>query len=305
MNNHLTKDQELELGRVIQTSLRAKEILALKKTDDGYNLMPVDEGKLETLIKDGAAARESLIMSNLGLVWSRARANNAKYSSDLSLEDLYQEGVIGLMKALDKYDPALKNKFSTVAYYWIEQSIGRSVNKTGRLVRSPENRVQDRMNMNKMRANLEDSGLSQREIDQKIMKDLNLSISDFMSINAAAASTASLNKPISSEGGESKDLMDYVSDKNASETSEEVVVRNEIFSILNNKIAELTPIERDVIAASFMVEGLTEKRLSIREVREEHGITAQKFKRTLNEALNKIKRYFVDQGITSEDFLKD
>lgn len=126
----LTAKEEVELGRRIQLALK------LRKNADGVE--PNDPVLLDTL-RRGEQARDQLIAANLLLVLAWARRYQA---GSFELSDLFQEGVIGLMKAAERFDPELEFKFSTYAVWWIRQSITRAIADKERLVRLPVHRVE-------------------------------------------------------------------------------------------------------------------------------------------------------------------
>jgi RNA polymerase primary sigma factor len=126
----LTHSQEIELSQQIT----AGRIAAGRNAPTP----PAKRRAAKRLIAQGQAAREALVLHNLPLVVSIA----ARFRhSELSYDDLIQEGILGLLKAADKYDPQRGTRFGTLAVWWIRQSIGRAVANTGRGVRLPVNRA--------------------------------------------------------------------------------------------------------------------------------------------------------------------
>lgn len=124
----LTFDQEQELARRLSLGQEARDIL------DSNHYEADDRPQLEQAIREGEIARDYLIRANLRLVFSIA----SKYHShSLSMADLVQEGNIGLIIAVDKFDYTLGNRFSTYATWWIRQTIGRAIADKGRLIRLP------------------------------------------------------------------------------------------------------------------------------------------------------------------------
>ena len=125
----LSKDGEVRLGQQIEQGIAAREQLK-----DATLRGPAQERELRSVARRGEAARELLVQSNLRLVIHVAR----KYRrSGLPLVDLIQEGNIGLMRAVEKYDWRLGFRFSTYAMWWIRQAITRGIANTGRTIRIP------------------------------------------------------------------------------------------------------------------------------------------------------------------------
>ena len=124
----LTAEQEVYLGEQMERARIAQQIL------DNKELTPQERAEYETIVCQGEEARDYLIRANLRLVYSVAR----RYMGQgLSLPDLVQEGNLGLITAVDKFDHTRGNRFSTYATWWIRQSVVRAVADKGRLIRLP------------------------------------------------------------------------------------------------------------------------------------------------------------------------
>jgi len=123
----LTADEEVQLGRRIALGRQASDALASGEVED------------ETLVSEtvarGRHAYEHMVLANLRLVVSNAKRYTR--ATGLDLDDLVQEGILGLMRAVDKFDPEQGFRFSTYATWWIRQSIGRALDQQSRLVRCP------------------------------------------------------------------------------------------------------------------------------------------------------------------------
>lgn len=128
----LTREDEVALSEKIQAGQEALNILSQKATDS-FSQEEIDE--LNRTIKEGGKARERFIVSNLKL--ARAVANKSNRGRGLDLDDLVQEANIGLIKAVEKFDGKRGYRFSTYAYWWISQGIGRALANQGNLVRIP------------------------------------------------------------------------------------------------------------------------------------------------------------------------
>jgi RNA polymerase sigma factor (sigma-70 family) len=305
MAAYLSKDQELELGVLIQKAVKAKALREAAAEAESFELdgVAVPAQELTTIIESGNSAVEKLLEHNTALVWSRARNFKSKHPASADLDDLVQEGYVGLLRAAEKYDPSRGNKFSTVAFYWIDQAIARSVSKTGRLIRLPENREQDFYGIMKIRSLYEDSELSANEIDEIAMDELNLSKSDFNNILQAAAIPTSLSRRVGSGDSDSKELIDYIADRDVEDSSEALAMREGLRNLLFEKLGTLSQLEKDIVTASFLIEDTANKRLSMKELRDIHNLTPQKFKKVLNSALAKLKTELEGLDITFADFL--
>jgi len=308
-SNHLTKEEELTLGALVQKSLKAK---ALRESNKGKKVSSykldgemLTSHDLDSVIADGDKAKSKLVDSNVGLVWSRAKRFKEKFPSAPELEDLAQEGFTGLVKAIEKYSPERDNKLSTMAYYWIDQAIGRSTNTTGRLVRLPENRITNLMEINRIRARYNDSDLTTDQINEIVMKEMNLSKEKFMNIVNAGSSAISLNRTVrvgnGDEGG--TELIDFIGELNAEAPVDSIIAKDMMIKVLQERVAGLTELEQDTIAASYFSGDGIERRKSIAQVRERYQISQQKFKRVLNGALAKMREQLEGQEIVFTDFL--
>jgi RNA polymerase sigma factor (sigma-70 family) len=128
----LTHQQEIDLANRVSAGQSAREKLQRR------SLTPKRRRTLRYQVADGQAAREALVLHNLPLVLSIAGRFR---HSELGYDDLIQEGILGLLKAADRYNPDRGTRFGTLAVWWIRQSIGRAIANTGRTIRLPVNRA--------------------------------------------------------------------------------------------------------------------------------------------------------------------
>ncbi len=125
----LTSDEEVELAQVIEAALAAERTLALRPPKS-------DREHLERAVARGAEAKDRFVAANLRLVVAMAR-RYVRRNGNLDLLDLIQEGNVGLIRAVEKYDWRKGFKFSTYATWWIRQAIGRAIAEKSRVVRLP------------------------------------------------------------------------------------------------------------------------------------------------------------------------
>ncbi len=128
----LTHAQEIALANRVSAGQAAEARLHRR------SLTPQRRRFLREKLADGQLAREALVLHNLPLVLSIAGRFR---HSELGYDDLIQEGILGLLKAADRYDPDRGTRFGTLAVWWIRQSIGRAIANTGRAIRLPVNRA--------------------------------------------------------------------------------------------------------------------------------------------------------------------
>lgn len=294
---HLTKEQELHLGAKVQTMVKAKKSL------EAGELTIAQQNLCKKQIIAGEEAVTQLVESNTGLVYSLARKFKSKYPGGPALEDLVQDGMAGLVTAIMRYDPSRGNKLSTVATYWIFQSITRWTNKTGRLVKLPENRVTDYTKITKLRSKYDATGLQKSEIDEMIMSELGLSKDDMFFINGAASTHASLNKVIDTESD--KELIELVFD-DANDSAESVVMADATYQIIVDLVSDLSEIEQDILVSNFMLSGVTKSDpMTPKQVREKHSLSLSRYKRILNSTLSDFKKNMNELDLNFEDFINN
>jgi RNA polymerase primary sigma factor len=221
-------------------------------------LTPAEEIELAKRIERGdLAAKERMINSNLRLVVSIAR----KYQgvAQLSLLDLIQEGMLGLIRAAEKYDWRKGFRFSTYATLWIRQAIGRALDQHGRTIRVPINIAQRERKIAGAERDLA-TKLGRPPTLEEIAEEASLKPEDVQEMRDLARTVTSLDRPLSDDSETA--LGDVLPDESTG-VEEEVVVslRDEAVRAV---VRELPPIERDVIQLRFGLNGDRDP-VSIRE----------------------------------------
>lgn len=292
---HLTKEQELYLGEKVQNMIKAKKSL------EQSGLTMAQQNSYKRQIVSGEEAVAQLVESNTGLVYSLAKNFKSKYPGGPAFEDLVQDGMAGLVTAIMRYDPSRGNKLSTVATYWIFQSITRWTNKTGRLVKLPENRVTDYTKITKLRSKYEGTGLQKSEIDDLIRVELGLSKDDMFFINGAASTHASLNKVIDAESD--KELIELVFD-DVNDSAESVVMADATYQIIVDLVSDLSEIEQDILVSNFSLSGIMDSTpMTPKQVREKYDLSLSKYKRILNATLSDFEKSLKELDLNFEDFI--
>ena len=189
------------------------------RIDKGDLLSHEEEIDLSKRAKAGDERdRHRLIEKNLRLVVSVAK----KYRGmGLLFEDLIQEGNIGLMKAVEKFDPDRGFRFSTYATWWIRQAVQRAVADKGRTIRVPVHMGDKIRKMARMYNRLS-TELGREPTDEEVAEGLGWAVEDVRDVKGAMPDATSLNQSLSSEEG-SPELGDFVEDESASDTPGEVM----------------------------------------------------------------------------------
>jgi len=214
-----------------ETSLQKKEyetptLLAgyLDRIGKGKLLTPLQERELSRRAKAGdGRARQRLIEKNLRLVVSVAK----KYRGyGLPFEDLIQEGNIGLMKAVDKFDPEKGFRFSTYVTWWIRQAVGRALSDKGRTIRLPVHMGEKMRKVDRVASELS-AELGREPTEGELVERLDWTVEQVRDVKGTKPDAASLSKPVSSQDGSSR-LEDLILDETLCDVLDAVIEEIEV-----------------------------------------------------------------------------
>src|SRR5215471_8958359 len=245
-------------------------------------LTPQEEIELAARIKKGdKKAREQMIKANLRLVVKIARDYEG---IGLPLLDLISEGNIGLMKAVERFDPAKGGKLSTYGSWWIKQSIKRALANQSKTIRLPVHLVDKISKMRRTAMRLQEE-LGREPTDEELGEELGITAARVAQMRMAAIRPASLDAPIGDE--DSNNFAEVVQDESA-DTPYEQLEEKTVTRMLQEMVKTLDPREATILRARFGLDGGPQKTLE--EVGQKFGVTRERVRQIQNIALKKLRK---------------
>jgi RNA polymerase sigma factor (sigma-70 family) len=280
----LTKDDEVRLAQEIEAGIAAREDLA-KETK--RKITPEKKRTLKRASRNGERAERTFVQSNLRLVVSIAKKYQA---SGLPLLDLIQEGNLGLMHAVEKFDWRKGFKFSTYATWWIRQAITRGIANTGRTIRLPVHAGDTLARLQKARSRLE-LKLGRQATLAELAAEVEMDEDKVTEALRFAAEPLSLSEPLREDGD--AELGDIVQDRlaeNPFEMAATTLLANEIEKLM----APLDEREREILALRFGLDRGEPRTLE--EVGAHFDLTRERIRQIEARAMSKLRHPSADTG---------
>lgn len=275
-------DKELE-NIINQINVNDPVKMYLKDIGKVPLLSSEEEKELARLLteENSEYARERLCESNLRLVVSIAKKYQNKYN--MQFLDLIQEGNIGLMKAVEKFDYTKGFRFSTYATWWIRQSITRAISDQARTIRVPVHMVETIYKQNRVSRQLLQELGRDPTIDE-IAERMGVSVEKVMEVQRIAIDPISLESKIGDE--DDSKIGDFIADEN-SLTPHDVTMRNMLREQLMSVLESLTPREQKVIRLRYGLDDSHPRTLE--EVGREFSVTRERIRQIEAKALRKLR----------------
>jgi len=270
----LTAEGEVELAKAIEVGLFAEE-----KLHSGFSLAGAEQAELALLAGEGLRAKQRLIEANLRLVVSIAKRYIGR---GLGFLVLIQEGNLGLIRAVEKFDYTKGYKFSTYATWWIRQAITRAIADQARTIRIPVHMVETINKMARVQRQLHQT-LGREASTEEIATEMELPVERVAEIQRIAQEPVSLQAPI---GEEDSDLGDFIEDTDAvvpMEAAAFIMLQDQLSEILD----ALSGREQKIIQLRF---GLTDGHpRTLEEVGREFGVTRERIRQIESKTLAKLR----------------
>jgi RNA polymerase primary sigma factor len=273
--------QEVRVAARIKRGIEASEHLAvLEESGEIDRLDLADLARFKRLVRDGDRASDELIRANLRLVVSIAKRYVGR---GMVLLDLVQEGNLGLMRAVEKFDHTKGFKFSTYATWWIRQAITRAIADQARTIRIPVHMVEAMNRVKRVQRQMHQE-LKREPTVEELAAEVDEPVEKIREILRIGLDPLSLDSPVGDE--DESNLGDFIKDENAAAPID-VAARNLLVSAVGDVLVELSDREQEVVRLRF---GLEDGRpRTLEEVGRQFGVTRERIRQIEAKTLAKLR----------------
>jgi RNA polymerase nonessential primary-like sigma factor len=272
----LTAAQEVELAKRIEAGVFAQHML-----DTATKLNSTRRGELRQLVADGHVAKNHLLEANLRLVVSLAKRYTGR---GMPLLDLIQEGNLGLIRAVEKFDYTKGFKFSTYATWWIRQAITRGMADQGRTIRLPVHLVEQVNKLARIKRDLHQQ-LGREATHEELAAEVGLTPEKVSDLLDHARDPVSLDMPVGSE--EDAPLGDFIEDGEATD-AESAVISGLLHDDLRRVLATLDDREQSVIRLRYgLDDGMPH---TLDQIGKRFGLSRERVRQIEREVMSKLRQ---------------
>ena len=272
----LSAEDEVELAKRIEAGLYAQHLLETRK-----RLGDKRKSDLAMLAADGQSARQHLLEANLRLVVSLAKRYTGR---GMPLLDLIQEGNLGLIRAMEKFDYAKGFKFSTYATWWIRQAITRGMADQSRTIRLPVHLVEQVNKLARIKREMHQI-LGREATEEELAEESGIAADKIADLLAHSRDPVSLDMPVGTD--EEAPLGDFIEDAEAM-SAENTVIAELLHTDIRHVLATLDERERQVIQLRFGLDDGQPRTLD--QIRKLFGLSRERVRQIEREVMMKLRQ---------------